>query len=248
MVNHAPRITRSYSDLSGLLSYWYDKSTHVLVCQHDPDEKVRQTHLHLGIWGCDVQAEALKRKLNDGLECKLSGNKSWSWVHEEYPEGLPDWEDIPVINGQAMPGNKNQQSNYFYLRYCIKGDLNHVKFSKNIPTALLEAAAADWAAPVKGRSQPEASEESLRPRRERPPPYQQLVIADAAERWYAYKREAKSKDELANETEVVEFVCDAMRKHSKGVNPHMVRDLSYAVLYDDLEYKSVILAKCRKFF
>lgn len=247
MYNHAPRVTKPYSDISGILPKWFNISSHVLCCEHEADESVRQTHLHLGIWGCDVKEEALKRKLNDELESKLSGNPGWSWVHKEYPQGLPAWQEIPVVNGIAQPGNRDQQQNYHYIRYCIKGDLSHVKFSKNISPALLEAAAADWAAPKKERSQPEVIH-IVDERKQRPPPYQQLVIADAAERWYAYKREAKSKGELINETEIVEFVCDAMRKQSKGVNPHMVRDLSYAVLYDDLEFKSVILGKCRKFF
>lgn len=246
MYTHAPRITRSYDDISGGLAEWFNRCSHALVVQHEPDEGCSKTHEHIGLWGCEVQAEQLKRDFNKVTKLKLSGNKDWAWDHKDFPGGLPAYEEPPIIDGVVTPGNTAQEQTWKYIRYCIKGDLDHVKCSKNISPALMEAAAADWAVRTKERNQPDVIH--IIEKRNRPPPYQQLVIADAAERWYAYKREATEKDELINETEVVEYVCDAMRKQSKGINPHMVRDLSYAVLYDDLEFKSVILAKCKKFF
>lgn len=76
-------------------------------------------------------------------------------------------------------------------------------------------------------------------------PYQQAVIADAAADWYNYKRLCKEKNEDPNYMEVVDFVCKGMRQHGRGINPYLVRELSYAVLHDDLEYRERILKKIK---
>jgi len=70
-------------------------------------------------------------------------------------------------------------------------------------------------------------------------PFQQAVIASAAADWYNYKRDNTRIDTNA----LKKFVCDAMRTHGKGINIYMVKELSYAVLYDDLDYRDYVLNK-----
>lgn len=234
MFNHAPRITRPYQDISGALHEWANDSTHFIVAQHDADEKVKQTHVHIGHWGCSVKDEALKRRFKTKTGLQLSGNEDWKWKYKRFPDGLPDWECDFV-----QPANAKDNEIFKYLKYLIKGDLARVKYVKNISTALLEAARDAWVDSVKNDNSP--AEIHIHHVKVRPPPYQQTVISEAAIQWYAYKRD----NEDVNKTKVVDFVCDAMRKCSKGINPHMVRDLSYAVLYDDLEYRDYVLDKCK---
>lgn len=76
-------------------------------------------------------------------------------------------------------------------------------------------------------------------------PFQQAVIASAAALWYNYKRE--NPDDI-QPSMVVEFVCKAMREESKGINAYLVKDLAYAVLYDDLDYRDWVVARVKNVF
>lgn len=83
------------------------------------------------------------------------------------------------------------------------------------------------------------------PQEKKPPrvPYQQAVIADAMADWENYKRECRDTQKAVNTNKLAGFVCDAMRRHGRGINPHLVRDCAYAVLYDDEVYSERILRK-----
>jgi len=246
MFRHAPRITRQYSDISGALLEWLDRSQVAIVCQHDADEEVNATHFHIGLWSCDVQDEALKRMFNKSSNLGLSGNKDWSWKHKKFPAGLPPWE-LPTTTpaGLIIPG-KGWDQNFAYLRYCIKGDLSRVKLVKNISPDILEEARASWS--NSDKNAPTRTEVHIEHVKVRPPPYQQTVIMTATVEWLNYKRTNPTISERDARDFVIKAVCDAMLKLSKGINPHMVRDLSYTVLYSDEDWKDFILKKCRNYF
>lgn len=246
MVNHAPRISRCYQDISGSLLEWANISNQFIVCQHDADEKVNKTHVHIGIWGVNVQEEAMKRQFNKHSGLGLKGNEDWKWKYKRFPNGLPDWTECVVLPDGTLATPPAYLENLAYLKYLIKGDLSRVKFVKNISPAILEEARDAWVDSVKNDNSLTIT--LIERKREKLPPYQQIVMNDASIKWYEYKREQEKKKEDIEDTQVIEYVCDAMRKCSRGINPHMVRDLSYGVLYDDAEYRDIILKKCRKFF
>jgi len=75
-MNHAIRISRAYQDLSGIVAIWSSRSQKTIAYQHDADEKIEKTHVHIALFGCDVQAEALKRMWP---EAPGKGNKFWCW-------------------------------------------------------------------------------------------------------------------------------------------------------------------------
>lgn len=246
MFTHAPRVTRSYADISASLLEWVDRSTVAIICQHDADAKVKQTHVHLGLWGCDVQAEALKRMFIKKSGLKLSGNEDWKWKYKRFPAGLPPWEEpVTTPAGLIIPG-KGWDQNFQYLVYCIKGDLSRVKYSKNISQDILERARDAWIDPVKDG--PTRTEVHIEHVKVRSPPYQQTVIMDATVEWLNYKKEHPGLGYNETRDTVIMLVCNAMRKCSKGINPHMVRDLSYAVLYDDADWQDLVLKRCRNYF
>lgn len=78
--------------------------------------------------------------------------------------------------------------------------------------------------------------------------FQQAVIADAAADWYNYKRRCKEEDQLVDESEVLDFVAKAMRVHGRGINEYLVKDIAYGVLYDDLDYRGLILKRLKSRF
>lgn len=76
-------------------------------------------------------------------------------------------------------------------------------------------------------------------------PYQQAVVATAAADWINYKKEQEQEEKQVKPADVVQFVCNAMREHGRGINPYLVKDLGYAVLYDDLDFRERILNKLK---
>lgn len=243
MINHAPRITRHFKDISGALQDWSDRSQVFIVSEHDPDEGCKKTHVHLGIWNCEVKDEALKRMFNSKTGLQLSGNKDWAWVHEEFKKGLPDWEDIEIdpILGLPRLDTEAKKQNFKYLRYLIKGDLSRIFLVKNISTALLEAASNSW---VSWKQQSPMNVTVIE-KRVKPPPYQQTVIADAAADWMNYKRECNENGTIVEKDYVAELICKHMRLQGRGINEYLVKDLAYAVLYDDLDFRGLILRRVR---
>lgn len=88
---------------------------------------------------------------------------------------------------------------------------------------------------------------SPRPKKEPKVPLQQAVIASAAADWYNYKRKCIEEGDLPDKDMTIEFVCKAMREHQRGINQYMVVELARAVLYDDLDYRQLVLAKIKAF-
>lgn len=79
-------------------------------------------------------------------------------------------------------------------------------------------------------------------------PFQQAVITQAAAEWYKYKRRCKDSDEKPSELEVLEFVTQAMRDNGKGINVYLVKECALAVLYDDFDYRNLVLKKIKSTF
>lgn len=74
-------------------------------------------------------------------------------------------------------------------------------------------------------------------------PYQQAVIADAMADWENYKRKQRAEKLNVDLKILTGFVCSAMREHGRGINPHLVRDCVYGILFDDAEYRDRIIRK-----
>lgn len=76
-------------------------------------------------------------------------------------------------------------------------------------------------------------------------PYQQLVIADASADWFNYKRKCRDEGEDIEQNKVVDFVCAAMRRHGRGINVYLVKEMSNAILYDDEDLRARLLSKIK---
>lgn len=128
MFNHAIRITLPYADVKDVISKWADRCHDAIAYQHDADGEVSKTHVHIGLGGCEVKAEALKRMWPDAPG---KGNEFWSfkeWVRKDKTE----WQTTPDT----------------YMVYMAKGTLRPV-FVKNISNDLVEKSRQSWVEPVK---------------------------------------------------------------------------------------------------
>ena len=85
--DYAPRVSLSFSDLSGAIREWSSAIPILVVYEHEADEDVKRIHCHALIMGSPVQEEALKRRFRTvtGLDQSIKGNKLWSWEHTDYP-------------------------------------------------------------------------------------------------------------------------------------------------------------------
>lgn len=72
---------------------------------------------------------------------------------------------------------------------------------------------------------------------------QQQVIALASAEWYKYKKQQAESNKRSDTNDLVEIVCKSYREVARGLNPFQIRDICYAVLYDDLDYREYCLNK-----
>lgn len=69
------RITRSYSDLSGMVAIWSERASKVVVYEHT-GEQTEKTHIHMVIIGSSVCKKQLKNLVG---YLNLKGNEDWSF-------------------------------------------------------------------------------------------------------------------------------------------------------------------------
>lgn len=120
MPNHAIRVALAYDDISGVIATWIDRCNRCVVFEHPKDATVNKTHVHLALWGCDVEAEALKRMWKN-RPADAKGNKFWSW------KDLEDYDE----------------SNLRHITYLTKGKYA-AKAAKNISEQILDKAKELW--------------------------------------------------------------------------------------------------------
>lgn len=137
--NYACRITKPYSVVKDIIDNWATRCEAVAVYQHDADEEVSTTHVHLILLGCEVKQEQLKRD----SKLPAGGNKLWAWksVYDD-------------SQGNVQVVNKD------FITYMSKGNLLPV-FLKNISQEEVEHFRLLWVDPVKDDSS--AKSDSLEP-------------------------------------------------------------------------------------
>lgn len=121
MPNYAPRVSLSYNDLSGVVALWSQSCARMAVYEHEADEEVPTTHVHLIMIDSKYKtAEAMKREFYRFIQTDRKGNELWSWHHRT-----------------------NSNPDITFLTYMSKGQLRP-KFTKNITPAEVEEHRALW--------------------------------------------------------------------------------------------------------
>ena len=133
---HAPRISLSYIDVSGVIAEWSQKCAQMVVYEHPMDTGCSTTHVHVLMLGCQVKEESLKRQLYKMLPTESrKGNDIWAWEHKKWKEA-----------------HKDVQYNINMATYMSKGSLRPV-FVKNVPDPEIEELRLKWSKPTTGPSQ-----------------------------------------------------------------------------------------------
>lgn len=210
-------------DISGYHWTFLDDYNKVIVAQEDVDDNL-QPLLHFHIYlETSQHIDTVRKKLKSNLLIPDSGRG----VNNKYYALIPKWQDVGYI---CKHNNIIQSKGYTekeLMDYVISGKKKYLE-------------------KVKGSTELRGE---IAPAAPRPPktikiPYQQQIISIAAAEWYNYKR-AQQFDTLTTDHKIqlLEIVCKAMREVSRGVNKYLVEDIARAILFDDLDFREVMLSK-----
>lgn len=202
------------------ISAWLNETPRGFAFEHDISGN---HHYHLYVFGLARNPDAMRRHLGQHLptkECyavsKTCGKKRKRLVE---PEGAYIYGTTKrLLDPIWVKGFSDDE----IMKLALKAQL----FYKNRDEDEVEVEEGEKP-PVK--------------KREVRVPYQQAVIATAAAEWEKYKRKCREEDTKPIPSQVIDFVCMGMREHGRGINPYMVKELGFAVLYDDLEHRERIL-------
>lgn len=207
------------NDISGYIFNFLEVYDRYILAQEDKDDNgLPLLHYHILI-DTDYGIQSVRNVATASLKIPKSGRGK----NNAYYALFADWKDP----GYICKYNNILQSKGFsekeILDYVISGQkkyLNKVKASE------LSGEVAPAQAPTK---------------REPKVTFQQEVIAYATAEWYKYKRQESD----FNKDRLIGFVCDGMRKYGRGINVYLVKDIVYGILYDDLDYRNIILNKIK---
>lgn len=131
-MNYAPMVRMAYNDLSGIIEVWSHACESMAVFEHEADETVSATHVHLIMLNTKYKtAEGFKRlfyKMFPSIDT-ADGNGLWSWTNKKYP--------VPTVE---------------FITYMSKGVLRP-KFVKNISADKVEELRGKWSEPTPRSSQ-----------------------------------------------------------------------------------------------
>lgn len=97
MPNYAPRVSLSFHDMSGVINMWASSCRQMVVYEHEADEEVKTTHVHMIMIDCKYKTQdSLCNQFRKLIEIDKKGNGLWSWEHKDYPN--PDLSFIQYMS------------------------------------------------------------------------------------------------------------------------------------------------------
>lgn len=200
-------------DISGYTFVFLENYSHYIVAYEDKDKKGNPTQPHYHVL---IDTDYGEKSVRDAIKLNLKIPKSSRGKNNAYYCLETEWRDPGYVCKYNDIRNSKGYSEKEIMEFVISGKNKYLRKVEEVELSGEKAPAA-------------------------PPkiPFQQAVIADAAADWYNYKRENADPDIQ----ELKKFVCDSMRKHGRGINQYLVKELAYAVLYDDLDYRDYVLNK-----
>lgn len=215
-------------DLSGYTFNWlyfYDK---YIIAREDVDDDGNPLlHYHILVDDAGLGIQTLRNAAIANLKIPKAGRGK----NNKYYALIDDWEDPGYIcKYDNIVGSKGYTEAEI-LDYVVSG---RKKYLPKVGRSELsgEVAPADL---------PKKKEKVVRV------PFQQLVIATASAKWYEYKKQCQADSKEIKKDVIVDYVCDAMVQNGKGINQYLVKELTWAVLYDDLDYREILLKKIKSF-
>lgn len=202
-------------DISGYTFNFLNDFEKYIVAYEDRDKYGKSTvpHYHIAI-ETDYEKKSISDRAKEFLKIPPAGRGK----NNKFYCLNDHWEDITYVCKYDDIRMSKGYTDSQLLNYAVEGKKKYLRFSE---------------VPVENQR----NESVVRI------PYQQAVIADAAAKWYNYKREQAQTGEFVDKQTLVLFVCEAMRTVNKGINPYLVKELALAVLFDDLDYRDEVLKK-----
>lgn len=214
-------------DLSGYTFEWLERYDKYIVAKEIGKKK---KHLHYHIL---IVTDAKHDTVRDMAKSRLHIPPGQRGKESKYYALLSDWKDPGYIcksnDVQAYKGYSEKE----IMDFVISGKKKYLEEVDETPAENSVTAAKS---PITAKS----------PRI----PYQQQIIAIADAEWYKIKREYKEKNQFTMSVSeakgiIVDLVCKAMREVSRGINPYLLQDCVYAIFYDDVDYKDIVLEKLK---
>lgn len=211
-------------DISGYTFDWLDKYEKYLVFREVRDKKGQTVPEHFHIYiedKHDIQTIRLdiKSKFKIPKSGRGEGNRYYAAMVWDTPDYICKWND----------------------EVCSKG------FTEKEVMECVISGKKKYLDKVESPAELRGVEISPAARKPREPkvPYQQQIIALAAAEWYNYKKTRHTMEQLDSDAQqnLVKFVCEAMRKTSRGINQYLVSDICRAVLFDDLDWRDRVINK-----
>jgi len=129
--NHAIRISMSYDECKEVIFKWLERCNKAIAYEHEADDEVSRTHVHIALYGCEVRAEALKRMWPDAPR---KGNEFWSF--------------------------KDADESSRFITYMSKGKLTY-KVIKNFSNQEVDRFRQEWVEPVKADKPGDSTEKII---------------------------------------------------------------------------------------
>lgn len=117
----AIRITRSYDELDGWVQHLADKCERAIAYEHEADEEVSRTHVHLVIIGYSTSDETMKAQIRKHFNTKTFPKTDW------------------VFDNELRDERKA-------ITYASKKDL-HAKFNKGYEATFIAECSAEYLPP-----------------------------------------------------------------------------------------------------
>jgi len=100
----AIRVTLPFSDCSGAIQAWFNRAESGVCYEHEADEEVNQTHIHIVLFGSPVGDEQLKKMFR--LMCHIPGKGNGFWSYKSSYRDRNTKAEVPVDEGAITYASK----------------------------------------------------------------------------------------------------------------------------------------------
>lgn len=213
-------------DISGYTFDFLENYSRYIIAFEDKDKYGAPTVLHYHVL---IDTDYGEKSVRDAIKASLKIPKSSRGKNNAYYCLETEWRDPGYICKYNDIRRSKGFSEKEIMEFVINGKKRYLDKVKGVELS------GDSVAPA------------TPPKQVPKVPFQQAVIADASADWYNYKKQCRDKDETVIKSKVVEFISAAMVKNGKGINQYLVKELAFAILHEDLDYRDFVLAKIKSY-
>jgi len=214
-------------DISGYTFDFLELLSHKYIVAREDTDDDGNPLLHYHIL---IDTEYGIKSVRDAAKTALKIPPAGRGKNNAFYALIPDWKDPGYICKYNDVIRQKGYTEKEILDYVISGKKRYLDKVKEVE--------------LSGEKAPAAPS----PKKPKPVPFQQAVIADAAADWYAYKRKCNEEREIIDISMVCDFICSAMVKNGRGINQYLVKELAFAVLHEDLDYRQIVINRVKAYF